>query len=260
MSDKLNISIVQTQLHWEKIADNISHFDELLKKIENTDLIILPEMFSTGFSMKPESFAEKMDGSAVNWMIAAAKKKNACITGSLIIEEKGKYFNRLVWVSPEGKVSHYDKRHLFTMGNEQEHYAKGNEKLMVKIGDWNICPLVCYDLRFPVWARNTKPHYDLLIYVANWPDLRRHPWKTLLTARAIENQSYVVGVNRIGKDANGVEHAGDSCVIDAKGQWISTTGPYKESVETVTISRAELLEFREKFPVLNDGDDFTLLK
>lgn len=252
-SDLLRVTLVQTALHWEKKEDNLKHFDQLLASVNDTDLIVLPEMFSTGFSMRPELFAESMEGSTVLWMEKIAAEKNTCVIGSIIIKEENKFYNRLVWVYPNGDIYTYDKRHLFSMGNEHQHYTAGQDRPRVMLKEWVVCPLICYDLRFPVWSRNTEPIYDLLIYVANWPDVRRHAWKTLLTARAIENQAYVMGVNRIGKDANDIEHAGDSCVIDAKGTWISETKPYKESVETLTINLKELKEFREKFPVLNDS-------
>jgi predicted amidohydrolase len=254
----LRVTIVQTFLHWENIAENLKHFDALLENVSETDLIVLPEMFTTGFSMNTKDFAEDMNGSAVQWMQQKASSKNAVLTGSVMIRENGKTFNRLLWVSPDGNVQHYDKRHLFRMGNEHEHYTAGGGKIFPELKGWKICPLICYDLRFPVWARNQSPHYDVLLYVANWPEARRHPWKTLLTARAIENQSYVIGVNRIGTDAREIAHAGDSCVCDPTGHWISNTVPYKESVETVLLSRKELDQFREKFPVLLDGDAFTI--
>jgi predicted amidohydrolase len=254
----LRVTIVQTFLHWENIAENLKHFDVLLENVSETDLIVLPEMFTTGFSMNTKDFAENMKGSAVQWMQQKASSKNAVLTGSVMIRENGKTFNRLLWVSPDGNVQHYDKRHLFRMGNEHEHYTTGGGKIFPELKGWKICPLICYDLRFPVWARNQSPHYDVLLYVANWPEARRHPWKTLLTARAIENQSYVIGVNRIGTDAREIAHAGDSCVCDPTGHWISNTVPYKESVETVLLSRKELDQFREKFPVLLDGDAFTI--
>lgn len=254
----LRVTIVQTVLHWEKIADNLKHFDSLLHGVSETDLIVLPEMFTTGFSMNTKDFAEDMNGSAVQWMKQKAASKNAVITGSVMIREGEKTYNRLLWVSPDGLVQHYDKRHLFRMGNEHEHYAAGSSKIFPEVKGWKICPLICYDLRFPVWARNQMPHYDVLVYVANWPEARRHPWKTLLTARAIENQSYVIGVNRIGTDEREIAHAGDSCVCDPTGHWISNTVPYKESVETVLLSRKELDQFREKFPVLLDGDSFNM--
>lgn len=252
----LKVSIVQTTMEWENIRENILHFDQRINKIAESDVIVLPEMFTTGFSMQTDLLAEEMNGSAVQWMLNKAKEKNAAITGSVMIKENGRFYNRLIWAQPDGKIFHYDKRHLFRMGNEHQHYSAGNGRIVIEWRGWKICPLICYDLRFPVWARNTDPFYDVLLYVANWPDVRRHPWKTLITARAIENQCYVVAVNRIGKDGRDIEHAGDSCVCDPKGHWISETQPYKESIETIVLSKMELEDFREKFPVLLDGDQF----
>lgn len=258
IAENLRVTIVQCSLYWEDRDANLHQFSDLLKDLRETDLIVLPEMFTTGFSMRANQLAERMDGVSVQWMKQLSAQKNAVVTGSIIVEENGKYYNRLVWAEPNGDVMHYDKRHLFRMGNEHDHYTSGTKKVAPVLKGWRICPLVCYDLRFPVWARNSAPYYDLLLYVANWPDARRHPWKTLLTARAIENQCYVLGVNRIGKDGREIEHAGDSCAIDPKGIWLSKTVPYKTSVETVVLSYSELKDFREKFPVLLDGDTFRL--
>ncbi len=266
----LKITIIQTNLHWENKEINLSLFSQKIADItENTDLIVLPEMFTTGFSMSPQKFAEPMEGMTVNWMKEKAKEKNCVITGSFIFEEEGKYFNRLVWMNVNGSYNTYDKRHLFRMANEDSYYTEGQKKIIVELKGWKICPLICYDLRFPVWSRNKlinvgttnlTPHYeyDLLIYVANWPEIRSYPWKTLLPARAIENQCYVVGLNRIGNDGNKIYHSGDSAVINAKGGIISKTKAHEETAETVTLSYSELTSFRKLFPAINDADTFEI--
>ncbi|MCF8374697.1 MAG: amidohydrolase [Bacteroidales bacterium] len=252
----LHIALIQTDILWEIIEGNLQNFSELLSHINQpVDLIVLPEMFSTGFSMHSKDMAENIDGKAVNWMKDMAEQKNSCITGSLIIEEEGKYFNRLIWVTPEGTFSHYDKRHLFRLSGEQDHFSAGNKKLIVELKGWKICPQICYDLRFPVWVRN-KENYDLLLYVANWPTPRKKVWQILLQARAIENISFVIGVNRIGKDENGYEYSGNSMVIDPKGEIISEIPEGEERVEIVKLSYNELQQFREKFPAWLDADDF----
>jgi len=280
----LKITTIQTSLHWENKSANIQLFDGLIASIkENTDLIVLPEMFSTGFTMNAKSLAENMKGETVAWMLKKAKEKNAVICGSLIAEEQGKFFNRFVWARPGGTFTHYDKRHLFRMAEENNYYAEGTEKIIVELKGWKICPLVCYDLRFPVWSRNKvgswklevgsqklevrgqkmedgsgKYDYDVLLYVANWPERRNIAWKTLLPARAIENQCYVVGVNRVGRDGKDISYSGDSAVINAKGEIMSTTKANEEKIETVTISYNELEDFRKQFPVFLDADDFEL--
>jgi omega-amidase len=269
MSD-LKITIIQSDLHWENKEENLRMFSEKISAVTSeTDLIILPEMFTTGFSMKPGMLAEPVNGGTVSWMKEKAKQKNCVITGSFICVENGKYFNRLIWMKPDGMFSHYDKRHLFSMGDESNHYERGNKKIIEEIKGWKICPLICYDLRFPVWSRNKVQSskfkssfdsnaYDLLIYIANWPERRSHPWKTLLLARAIENQCYVAGVNRIGKDGNEIYHSGDSAVINVKGEIISKIKTEEESSATITLKYSELKSFRSAFPVLKDADDFVL--
>ncbi len=266
----LKITIVQTQLHWENKEKNLEMFSKKLAAItEATDLIVLPEMFTTGFSMSPEKFAEPMSGATMNWLKEKAREKKCVITGSFIAEENGNYFNRLIWMRPDGTFSMYDKRHLFRMGDEHNHYSFGKSKLVVELKGWKICPLVCYDLRFPVWSRNQlavgsrqltnekiEQLYDVLIYAANWPERRNHHWKTLLLARAIENQCYVVGVNRVGDDGNAISHSGDSVVIDPRGLIISKTKANEESIETVTLNYSELAEYRKIFPAALDADSF----
>ena len=251
----LKITIVQPDMFWENIQENLDKYSQMLSGLGSTDVIVLPEMFTTGFSMQPEKLKEFMNGPSVKWMKKLAAEKEAAVTGSLIIEDDGKVFNRLIWVFPDGKTKIYDKRHLFTMGEENEHYSAGSEKLIVEYKGWRFCPMICYDLRFPVWSRNTE-NYDVLLYVANWPAVRHEVWKTLLQARAIENQSYCIGVNRIGKDGSGLEYNGDSCVIDARGN--AKFMGSKEQVTSFNISQNELKKFRDKFPVLNDRDEFFL--
>lgn len=258
----LTITIIQTALHWEDKEKNLDMFSQKIDVIsEPSDLIVLPEMFTTGFSMMPEKLAESMNDETIKWIKEKAKKKNCVITGSFICEENGKYFNRLIWMNPDGTFNTYDKRHLFRLGDEDQHYSGGDKKIIVDLKGWKICPLICYDLRFPVWSRNTQQNsYDVLIYIANWPERRSSAWKTLLPARAIENQSYVVGLNRVGHDGNGITHSGDSMAINAKGEIISKIKPNEESVETITLSYTELSEYRKLFPVMLDADSFEIKK
>lgn len=262
----LKVTLIQTDLVWENPEANRAHFELLIGSIrEQTDVIVLPEMFTTGFSMKPEFVAESFDldtMSTLNRMRSWAADMNAIVTGSVAVEENGKYYNRLFWVRPDGTFSMYDKRHTFTFAGENQHYQKGNERIIEEWRGWKICPLICYDLRFPVWSRNglvnSQPLYDVLIYVANWPSARREPWKKLLLARAIENQVYTIGINRVGKDANGNEYTGDSSVINPRGEYIHELQPAAQEVKTVELSWNDLQEFREKFPVLEDGDSFEI--
>lgn len=262
----LRITTVQANLVWEDKQANLLHFEKLLDKANpKTDVIILPEMFATGFSMNAAKHAEQVDGQTISWMKKMSIKHQAVVTGSVITQDKGRYYNRLYWVLPDGNVESYDKRHLFSFADEEKYYSAGSSRLIVEFKGWRICPLVCYDLRFPVWSRNidfndpkAATAYDLLIYVANWPEARRRPWLTLLEARAHENQVYVAGVNRIGKDGNGINHTGDTGVYSPKGEIISKTEPSEESVETISLSFSELEEFREKFTVWKDKDQFDL--
>jgi predicted amidohydrolase len=258
--DALKITLLQTSLVWEDPQKNREHFGKLLKKIRKgaTDIIVLPEMFTTGFTMNARNLAEKMNGSTVTWMKEQAMEKDAVVCGSLIITEKGKYFNRLVWVQPDGKTFHYDKRHLFRMASEHKTYSQGNKKLVVKFRGWNICPLVCYDLRFPVWSRNDGKT-DLMIFVANWPEKRSYAWKQLLIARAIENQAYVAGLNRVGNDGKDIPYSGDSVVLDPLGLPISSGGN-RQKIFTITIRKTSLLAFRKAFPVDLDRDNFRIVK
>lgn len=254
----LKVTIIQTALHWESIDENLEMFGQKVSQIEyETDLIVLPEMFNTGFTMSSEKLAEEIGGKTMQWMRRAAKEKNCVVVGSLIINENGNYYNRLIWMRSDGSYETYDKRHLFRMMDEHKYFSGGDKRIVVELNGWRICPLVCYDLRFPVWSRN-KGDYDCLIYIANWPEARRNAWSTLLLARAIENQVYVIGVNRIDKDGNDIAFSGDSVVIDSKGQVISKTQPYQEDIETVSLSYEELDDFRKKFPVGLDGDEFKI--
>jgi predicted amidohydrolase len=255
----LRVTIVQSIIHWENISTNLEMLSSKLAPVTKTDLIVLPEMFSTGFSMNAASLAESMDGAAVQLMQKMAAEKKCACTGSLIIKADNKFYNRLVWVKPDGDISTYDKRHLFTLSNEQETYTAGTSKMFEQINGWNICPLICYDLRFPVWSRNThSANYELLLYVANWPERRNYAWKQLLVARAIENQSFVVGVNRVGNDGNNIYHSGDSMCVDPTGKIIYHK-EHLEDIFTVTLSRNELETTRKLLPFLNDADHFNIV-
>ena len=250
------ISLIQTPLTWEDAEANRKRFTSLIDGIEATDLIILPEMFSTGFTMKPEVVAEEMDGPTVAWVKSMAVEKDCAVTGSLVIKEKGNYYNRLLFVYPGGEVKTYDKRHLFSLAGEDKVYTPGRERLIVEYKGWKICPLVCYDLRFPVFSRNTED-FDLALYVANWPAARVLAWDTLLKARAIENMCYVAGVNRTGQDNNGHSYPGHSQVFDGLGKPIlDPLG--NEGAFTVTLDKEHLAELRSKLGFLNDRDSFIL--
>jgi omega-amidase len=252
----LKVCLVQADLKWQDVDANLQQFDEVIDQNAATaDLIVLPEMFTTGFSMSPEALAEEMDGKAVRWITQKAKSANVAILGSVIIRENGDFYNRLLFALPDGDLQIYDKRHLFRMGNEHNHYSGGSDRLVASYKGWRICPLICYDLRFPVWSRNQN-EYDLLIYIASWPAARSFPWRTLLVARAIENQCYVVGVNRVGVDGTGLKYSGDSAAIDSRGEYLTGLAPNQVGIATVTLSMAELLDFRAKFPVMLDGDKF----
>ena len=258
----LTITGIQTILNWEKPAANRRMFEEKIKDIkEKTEIIILPETFSTGFSMKPKQLAETMEGETIEWMKRIASEKKSIVTGSVIIKENENYFNRLIWMLPNGQHGIYDKRHLFNYAGEGDEFISGTKRLIASVKGWKINLLVCYDLRFPVWARQQTqedgPEYDLLIYVANWPERRNHAWKTLLQARAIENQCYVVGVNRVGNDGNNIYHSGDSMVVDPMGD-ILYTKAHAEDVFTVTLQKEKLEEVRAKLPFWKDGDNFMI--
>jgi predicted amidohydrolase len=252
----INVTLIQSDIIWEDRISNLKKYQEKINQIESTDLIILPEMFTTGFSMSPKSISENMNGETIQWMKQNAHKMNSAICGSIIIEEDSKYFNRFIWVNPDGSIHHYDKRHLFSFAGENENYTPGNEKIIIEYKGWKICPLICYDLRFPVWSRNSED-YDLLIYVANWPDKRKSAWKSLLTARAIENQCYVIGVNRVGEDSKNY-YSGDSSLINALGETLYTNS-HIEEIYSNTISKYDLNKIRTQLPFLNDKDNFKII-
>jgi omega-amidase len=258
----LTITTIQTNLFWEDKRANLQMLEEKITSLSTkTEIVVLPEMFSTGFSMQPQLFAEKKDGETVEWMKRVSKENSVILTGSLIIEDEGKYYNRLIWMLPNGQFGHYDKRHLFAYAGEHEHYTSGNKRLIASVKGWKINLQVCYDLRFPVWSRqqteNNTPEYDVLIYVANWPEKRSHAWKTLLCARAMENQCYVIGVNRVGKDGNNIYHSGNTLVIDPLGQVLYHMAD-EEDINTITLSKEKLDEVRTRFPFWKDGDGFTI--
>ncbi|MGB4776445.1 MAG: amidohydrolase [Daejeonella sp.] len=254
----LKITTFQSYLFWENIDKNLQNLGLRLSSIrEKTDLIVLPEMFSTGFSMNTEKLAEEMNGKTMQWMHEQAKKYDSVITGSLIIKEDGNNYNRLIWMRPDGTFEQYDKRHLFSLGDEDKHYTAGTKKLFVQLNGWKILPAICYDLRFPVWLRNKNAEYDMLLLVASWPERRSLHWRTLIPARAIENQSYVVAVNRVGHDGNEVYHSGDSMCIDPNGNVVYYK-PNDEDLYTFTINKEEVTKARRAFPFLKNTDEFKL--
>jgi predicted amidohydrolase len=276
----LTFTLIQTNLHWEDKAANLQMLEEKINSIQHpTQIIVLPEMFNTGFSMKPEELAEDMQGPTVQWMKKIAAEKRVIVTGSMMAKEPVEseaasggqtgeavptqhYFNRLIWMLPNGHYGVYDKRHLFAYAGEDQHYTAGTKRLIASVNGFKINLQVCYDLRFPVWARQqskeNEPEFDVLVYVANWPERRVHAWKTLLTARAIENQCYVIGVNRTGTDGNEIYHSGSSMVIDAMGD-VLYCKEHDEDVHTITLSKDKLNDIRSKLPFLKDGDAFSIL-
>lgn len=259
----LTFTLIQTSLYWEDKEANLQMLEEKILSIqEKTQVVVLPEMFSTGFSMKPEKLAEPMDGKTVNWMKRVAAEKKVILTGSVIIEEEGNYYNRSIWMLPNGEYGYYNKRHLFAFANEDQHYTGGTERFVASANGFKINLLVCYDLRFPVWARQQFDEekafeYDVLLYVANWPERRSTAWKTLLQARAIENQCYVIGVNRVGDDGNGISHSGDSMVISPLGE-ILYHKAHDEDIFTITLKKEDLDEVRQKFQFWRDADSFQI--
>jgi omega-amidase len=255
--DNLRIALLQADLLWENSEANLNQFNEQLENIHKADLIVLPEMFNTGFTQNVASMAQSISGEARAWMEKKAKEKSATIMGSIIVKEHNQYYNRLIMATPVGEIKCYDKRHLFRMGGEHENFTAGKYQTIFELSNWRIKPLICYDLRFPIWSRNQN-NYDLLVYVANWPKPRREVWKTLLKARAIENQCYVIGVNRIGIDGMGIEYAGDSMVVDYKGNIMSELPDGKTGIIETTLLLSALHEFRNKFPVYLDADSFTI--
>jgi len=259
MQDQLKVTIVQSNLIWENPIENRKHFSEKIAVIKKgTNLIVLPEMFTTGFSMNASELAEDEKGATLQWMQNEARKHNSAITGSVIISENENYYNRLFFVFPNGEYKTYNKRHTFTLAGEHKTYSAGNEHLIVEYLGWKICPLICYDLRFPVWARNTQ-NYDVLLYVANWPERRIAAWDALLRARAIENMAYCIGVNRVGEDGNGHPYNGHSAIYDVLGEQVSMLNFENEFTETITLNKSHIEKNRRHLQFLNDRDDFKLI-
>lgn len=259
MKNELNIVGIQADLVWENPAENIAFFNDSLNNLKsNVDLVVLPEMFATGFTMEPEKVAEKMDGFAVSWMQNIAKEKQLAICGSLVISEDDNFYNRFVFVHPSGELETYDKRHTFTLAGEDKKYTAGTKKIIINYKGWKICPLICYDLRFPVWARNTD-NYDVLIYMANWPVARIKAWETLLKARAIENMCYIIGVNRTGKDANDYVYSGNSLAIDYLGEELSALANNEVGIISARFYKHKQDEIRQKLGFLNDRDFFKIV-
>lgn len=256
----LKVTIYQAYLFWENIDKNLQNLALRLSMgiKEKTDLIVLPEMFNTGFSMNAESLAEEMNGKTMQWMAQTAEKYECVVTGSLIIKENNKYYNRLIWMLPDGTFSHYDKRHLFGLGDEDKTYAPGEDKVIVDLKGWKIRLAICYDLRFPVWLRNQNAEYDILLLIASWPDKRSSHWNALIPARAIENQSYVIGANRVGHDGKEVYHSGHSQCIDPMGKTVYYK-PEDEDLYTFSIGYEELVKTRRSFPFLRDADNFKII-
>ena len=256
---KITFTLIQSTLDWENKKANLERFTEKINSIpKHPGIILLPEMFSTGFSMNPDVLAEPMTGETVSWMRKMAVSKKAILAGSVIIEEEGNYYNRMIWMLPDGTCGSYDKRHLFAYAGEDKQYTAGRKRLIASVNGWRINLQVCYDLRFPVWARQTPgdaPEYDVLVYVANWPEKRGHAWRTLLQARAIENQCYVVGVNRVGEDGNNIRYAGDSMVVDPVGE-ILYHKKDEEDIFTIELHKGVLEETRSRIPFLKDADHF----
>lgn len=263
MSNQLHISLLQTSLHWEDKPANLEMLEKKIMSIrDKTEIVVLPEMFSTGFSMNPSGLAETMEEETITWMKKVAAEKKIILTGSMIARENDHFYNRLIWMLPTGEFGTYDKRHLFGYANEDQFYQRGERRFIASVKGWKVNLLVCYDLRFPIWSRQSpaiKPtaEYDVLIYVANWPEKRNHAWKTLLQARAIENQCYVIGVNRVGNDGNGIYHSGDSMVVDPLGE-ILYTKAHEEDIFTIALDRQHLEDIRSRLPFLKDADDFLI--
>jgi omega-amidase len=261
----LTVSTIQTNLFWESKTANLNMLEDKIGELfQKTELVVLPEMFNTGFSMNAAKLAETMEGDTVAWMRKISAENRIILTGSLIIEEEEKYYNRLIWMMPNGEFGYYDKRHLFAYSGEDKNFSSGNKRLITSVKGWKLNMQVCYDLRFPVWARqsavkdeNIFYEYDVLVYVANWPDRRSHAWKTLLCARAIENQCYVIGVNRVGNDGNEIYYSGNSLIIDPLGEVLYHMAD-EEDIFTITLQRERLNEVRTKFPFLKDADGFVI--
>ncbi|MBF6609360.1 MAG: amidohydrolase [Flavobacterium sp.] len=257
MKNELNIALIQGPLLWHDAAANRAYFEERIRATNEVDLFVLPEMFTTGFTMEPSVVAENMEGATVEWMRNMAMELRCAITGSVVIGESGQFYNRLIFAAPDGSIQTYDKRHLFSLAHEDQYYKAGQDKLIVEYRGWRLCPLVCYDLRFPVFARNAND-YDVLLFVANWPEQRIDAWDKLLVARAIENMAYVVATNRTGLDVNGHNYPGHSQVVNELGQYIIEPG-WTEGVLTATLSYDKLQNIRKKFGFLDDRDNFTVV-
>lgn len=257
MQEQLKVALIQANLAWENPKANRENFTKIINGVNaDVELVILPEMFSSGFTMNAPAVAESMAGETVMWMKQMAAHKNAAIVGSLVIVEENKFYNRLLFVEPSGKITHYNKRHTFTLVGEEKVYTAGTNKVVVNFKGWKICPLICYDLRFPVWARNTED-YDVLLYVANWPKPRVAAWNALLKARAIENMAYCIGVNRVGIDGVNSLYTGHSSVYNVLGEELSNIKPNTEQVKIVTLEKRHISAYRNKFKFLNDRDYFT---
>lgn len=255
--EELRLALIQSEIYWQQKEANLATFEEKIWQItEPVDVIVLPEMFQTGFSMEHETLSEPMNLTTFKWMKQMAAQKKAIVTGSYMVKEKGQVFNRLLWMQPDGQYKTYDKRHLFRMADEDQSYAMGQERIIVEWKGWKICPLICYDLRFPVWSRNRNLEYDLLLYVANWPAARVSAWDSLLKARAIENVSYALGVNRVGQDGNEIAYNGHTGVYSPKGDTLAFSD--KEEILLVDLNKRELDSFRSKFPAHLDADEFEL--
>lgn len=264
MPPNLHISLIQTSLFWESRGENLNHLEGLIGALQGkTDIIVLPEMFTSGFSMNT-SECDTMEGETMQWMAKMAHDLEAVLCGSIRMEEGGNYYNRFIWMRPDGTYEKYDKRHLFSFANENDHFKSGADKLIIDHKGWKIMPLVCYDLRFPVWSKNRlidgKPEYDVLIYVANWPKARNVAWKTLLLARAMENQAYVAGVNRVGVDGKDIEYIGDSALISPYGAYLAEANIGQEDIIKAELEYSLLQDFRAKFPLLHDADEFEIRK
>lgn len=259
MQEELKVALIQSDLAWENPEKNRNYFAEKINSISQTvDVFMLPEMFTSGFTMHPELVAETMNGLTVSWMKDLANKTGAAITGSMVIKANGYYHNRLLFVEPNGKIWHYDKRHTFTLAGEDKIYKAGDEKVIITYKGWKICPMICYDLRFPVWARNTDL-YDILFYVANWPKPRIDAWDALLKARAIENMSYCIGINRVGKDDVDISYAGSSATYDVLGRKLTDIPLNKEHIEIVTLQKNHVRHYRRQLKFLEDRDVFNIM-
>lgn len=260
----LSFSIIQTVIQWEDVPANLAHFSRKLLSVLPGTVVLLPEMFSTGYSMSNKELSEEMTGTTLQWMKEEAFKHKIILGGSLMLRDESTFYNRFIWMQPDGNFGYYDKRHLFAFAGEHQHYSPGRKRVITSVQGWRINLQICYDLRFPVWSRQQKhldengDEYDVLIYVASWPEKRRYAWRSLLIARAIENQSYVIGVNRIGTDGNNIVYSGDSLVVDPLGEVIVDCGA-EDVIRSFTLEKQVLIDARTKFPFLKDGDNFKLM-